>query len=61
MLTEWKKKAINTALSGAVILSLQACTPLADSQQIDVAEAYSSSGIVAITPYTRSIISTHNF
>lgn len=48
----------------AVLLLLQACTQPAPENQLRadaLTEAYSTSGLVHMAPYTRTIFSTHNF
>jgi len=60
MLINWKRKTAKAALISAVLMSLQACTNLPEGNA-SVAEAYSSSGSVAVTPYNRTIFSSSNF
>ena len=48
------------ALIGAIFASLQACTSL-PSNDNGVAEAYRTSGAVAVSPYSRTIFSSSNF
>lgn len=49
------------ALIGALFTSLQACSPISSSPQSSVADAYHSSGAIAIQPYNRTIFSSNNF
>lgn len=45
----------------AVLVSLQACTPNTSVEYSAVADAYNTSGVMPVTPYTRTIFSSHNF
>lgn len=61
MLTDWTRKVVKAVLIGTLFLPLQACTSNLGGQQVDVADAYSSSGAIYVTPYNRTIFSSHNF
>jgi ABC-type uncharacterized transport system auxiliary subunit len=55
-------KLLSLALSLAAISMLQACSPTASPQsQSRVAQAFETSGTVAVAPYTRTIFSSANF
>ncbi|MFO0388401.1 MAG: hypothetical protein ACK502_01585 [Alphaproteobacteria bacterium] len=43
------------------LVSLQACSPASGTDYTAVAEAYDTSGVMPVTPYTRTIFSSHNF
>ncbi len=55
-------RTITKALLACVALvSLQACAPVAGKEYDAVTQAYNTSGVLAVDPYTRTIFSTHNF
>jgi hypothetical protein len=44
------------------LFTLEACTPAAPPPgELSVAQAYETSGLFAVKPYTRTIFSSHNF
>lgn len=48
-------------LIGTAFVSLQACAPTGTASGKGVAEAFETSGVVPIGPYTRTIFSTGDF
>ena len=58
-------KAIGTVAKATLILSLlaalPACTPAYVPTSSEVAQAYNSSGLISVPPYTRTIFSSSNF
>jgi type IV pilus biogenesis protein CpaD/CtpE len=48
-------------LASAVLCLTQACTGAPGVPQAGVADAYETSGLVTISPYTRTIFSSNNF
>lgn len=61
MRNNWKSKAAKALALSATFLSLQACSPVSQQNQLDVAKAYNTPGVVAVNPYTRTIFSSNNF
>ena len=55
------RPVVKAALTGAALLSLQACAPAAPPDNINVAQAFETSEVMTFKPYTRSIFSTTDF
>lgn len=62
-MTKYMTKLLSLALSLAALSLLQACSPagISPSSQSQVAQAFETSGTVAVSPYTRTIFSSGNF
>lgn len=54
-------QSIRIILSLALASSVVACANPSNKANSTVAQAYNSSGVVAVQPYTRSIFSSTNF
>ena len=52
---------IKLALTLVILNLLQACTSVDNPRGYSVAEAYDSSGVMTVNPYTRTIFSSSNF
>ena len=52
---------LNLTAAGALLALLAACSPSYVPTPDEVAQAYESSGMVPIPPYTRTIFSSNNF
>lgn len=57
MIRSWMK----VTLAGALLAMLQACSPAYVPTTDEVAQAYNSSGVVPVRPYTRTIFSSSQF
>lgn len=55
------KTPAKLALLGAALVLLQACSPVAPSNESAVAQAFETSDVIAVKPYTRTIFSSSNF
>ncbi len=61
MQTSMARLALNLALAGATVISLSACSSAELPRSNLVAQAYETSGVISISPYTRTIFSSSNF
>jgi len=55
------RNTANAALIGVLLLSLQSCAPSYLASSDGVTNAYATSGVIPIQPYTRTIFSSSNF
>jgi hypothetical protein len=55
------QRLVKVAALAVALTGLQACSPAYSPSSNTVAQAYESSGVVAVSPYNRSIFQSTNF